>query len=152
MTLDFIQFRPLRDVILAPPAISATAKLTQINLRLLKLTVVRFVLRATTAQLAPQSRLCAPLVHSIQQPAVNQPVTAFFAQLERQIVYTAQLVVSLADSSHLQLKDPKFALVLAKTEHTLQKIPLAVARQGSTSTQPKASVRDSPVPLRTVFQ
>ena len=79
-------------------------------------------------------------------------MTAFFAQLERQTAYTAQLVVSLADSSHLQWKDRKFAHVLAKTEHTLQKMPLAVARQGSTSTRPKASVRDSPVPLRTAFQ
>ena len=56
VTLDFIQFRPLRDVILAPPAISATAKLIQINLRLLRLTVVKYALRATTAQLALQSR------------------------------------------------------------------------------------------------
>ena len=56
VTLDFILFRPLRDVIPAPPAISATVKLTQINLRLLKLTVVRYALRATTAQLALQSR------------------------------------------------------------------------------------------------
>lgn len=56
VTLDFIQFRPLWDVILAPPAISATAKLTQINLRLLKQTVVRYVLKVTTAQLALQSR------------------------------------------------------------------------------------------------
>lgn len=79
-------------------------------------------------------------------------MTAFFAQLERQTAYTAQLVVSLVDSSHLQLKAPKFALVLAKTEHILQKMPLAVARQDSTSTRPKASVRDSPVLLRTAFQ
>ena len=56
VTLDFIQFRPLWDVILAPPAISATVKLTQINLRLLRLTVARYALRATTAQLALQSR------------------------------------------------------------------------------------------------
>ena len=56
VTLDFIQFRPLWDVILALPAISATAKLTQINLRLLKPTVVRYALKVTTAQLALQSR------------------------------------------------------------------------------------------------
>lgn len=56
VTLDFILFRPLRDVIPAPPAISATVKLTQINLRLLKPTVVRYALKVTTAQLALQSR------------------------------------------------------------------------------------------------
>lgn len=56
VTLDFIQFRPLWDVILAPLDISVTAKPTQINLRLLRLTEVRYALRATTAQLALQSR------------------------------------------------------------------------------------------------
>lgn len=56
VTLDFIQFRPLWDVILAPLDISVTAKPTQINLRLLRLTEVRYALRETTAQLALQSR------------------------------------------------------------------------------------------------
>jgi len=55
VTLDFIQFKLLRDAHLVLLATSVTVKLTQINPRLLNKTVARYVLKATTAQSALQN-------------------------------------------------------------------------------------------------
>jgi len=79
-------------------------------------------------------------------------VTASCVQLVPPTASTALLVASPADSSHLQLKAPKFAPVPEKIVHILQKMPLAVVKQDSTSIRPKESVRVNPVPMPTAFQ
>ena len=66
--------------------------------------------------------------------AESQLRTAFYVQLELQTARTVLPVVSLVGSSLLLLKALKFALVLAKTELTLQKTLLADARLDLNST------------------
>jgi hypothetical protein len=66
--------------------------------------------------------------------AESQLKTAFYVQLELQTARTVLPVVSLVGSSLLLLKALKFALVLAKTELTLQKTLLADARLDLNST------------------
>ena len=66
--------------------------------------------------------------------AESQLKTAFYVQLELQTARTVLPVVSLVGSSLLLLKALKFALVLAKTELTLQKTLLADARLDLSST------------------
>jgi len=64
-------------------------------------------------------------------------VTAFYAQLELQMLNQDHLVASHVVNSHLQKKVLSFVLVLVKTELTLQKIPPVVVRAALTSILPK---------------